>query len=93
MSIVGYWRSISANSSPIDVDSFMVLSMDCPRELVELVSRTLPLVFSRGSCGVSEVAADVKTDGASAGSSSSLGILIGFATGRFFLGNFDRRGP
>jgi hypothetical protein len=67
--------------------------MDCPRELVELVSRMLPLVLSSGGCDASEVAADVKTDGASAGGSSSLLILMGFATGRFFLGNFDRRGP
>ena|ERR1700722_13738060 len=71
MSIVGYCRSISSNNSLSDVGSFVALSIDCPRELVELVFRTLPLVISRGGCGVSEVAADVKAVGDSAGSSSS----------------------
>jgi len=40
MSIIGYWRSISADGSPTDVGSLDVPSTDCPssRALVELAS-------------------------------------------------------
>ena len=52
----------------------------------------MPL-FSGVNCGASDVAAEVRTDGVSGIDSSSLGIRMGFVTGRFFLGILERRGP